>query len=202
MCQAGGGPGRPASVADALAMLDRALDALAGADASSLPTGVQADVLRALECAQSRQVAVRARVLSAFMAQDGCAADGQGTAKAWLRWQTRITRPAAAECCWCSTATSPTSRDTPTRQARSSGLARLLRPGTDRPKGPAAFRQGQPLHVSAGSSETLLTVADRYGNLPHAARPRPKGSCGASSAANGPRGSWPTRRSQAPATTP
>ncbi len=96
MCQAGGGPGRPAGVADALAMLDRALDVLAGVDAASLPTGVQADVLRALERAQSRQVAVRARVLSAFMAQDGCAADGQGTAKAWLRWQTRITRPAAA----------------------------------------------------------------------------------------------------------
>ena len=39
----------PATVGDALAMLDRALAALAGADAGSLPTAVQAEALRALE---------------------------------------------------------------------------------------------------------------------------------------------------------
>ncbi|MGE5134954.1 MAG: DUF222 domain-containing protein [Gemmatimonadota bacterium] len=82
-------------VAGALAMLDRALDALAGVDAASLPAAVRADALRALERAQSRQTAVQARVLSAFMHQDDCATDGQGSAKAWLRWQTRVTRPAA-----------------------------------------------------------------------------------------------------------
>ena len=96
MCQAGGGPEQPAGVTGALAMLDRALDALAGADAASLPTGVQADTLRALERAQSRHTAVRARILAAFVTQDGCTADGQGTAKAWLRWQTRVTSTAAA----------------------------------------------------------------------------------------------------------
>ena len=96
MCQSGGEPEQPAGVAGALAMLDRALDALADADAAALPTGVQADALRALERAQSRHTAVRARMLAAFIAQDGCTADGQGTAKAWLRWQTRVTRAAAA----------------------------------------------------------------------------------------------------------
>ncbi len=73
--------GQPAGVAGALAMLDRALGALAAADAASLPAGVQADVLRAPERAQSRQVAVRAQVLSAFMARGGCTADGQGTGR-------------------------------------------------------------------------------------------------------------------------
>jgi hypothetical protein len=92
MCQAASTPG----VGEALAMLDRALDALADADAASLPTQTQTDVLRALERAQSRHTAIRSRVLSAFVAQDGCQADGQGTARAWLRWQTRVTTPAAA----------------------------------------------------------------------------------------------------------
>ena len=87
---------QPLGAGEALAMLDHALDALASVDASALPTGLQAGTLRALERAQSRQVAVQARVLSAFIAQDGCAADGQGTAKAWLRWQTRVTTSAAA----------------------------------------------------------------------------------------------------------
>ena len=43
------GSGRPASVTEALAMLDRALDHLAAADAASLPGEIQADALRALE---------------------------------------------------------------------------------------------------------------------------------------------------------
>ena len=87
---------QPMGASEALVMLDRALDALASVDAASLPAGLQAGALRALERAHSRQVAVRARVLSAFTAQNGCAADGQGTAKAWLRWQTRVTTSAAA----------------------------------------------------------------------------------------------------------
>ena len=91
-----GEPQPPVGVDGALAMLDRALDVLAGADAGSLPVQVQAGILRALERVQSRHTAIRSRVLSAFMAQDGCAADGQGTAKTWLSWQTRVSRPAAA----------------------------------------------------------------------------------------------------------
>jgi hypothetical protein len=89
------GVGEP-GVGEALAMLDRALDVLAAADAGSLPVQVQADALRGLGRAAARQTAISSRVLSVFMAQDGCAADGQGTAKTWLRWQTRITAHAAA----------------------------------------------------------------------------------------------------------
>ncbi len=92
MCQAAGNPG----VDEALAMLDRALDALADADVASLTVDTQAAALRALERVQARQMAAQARVLSVFMAQGGAAADGHGTAKAWLRWQTQVTRAAAA----------------------------------------------------------------------------------------------------------
>ena len=88
MCEAQG----PVSVTDALAMLDRALGALAAADAASLPTAVQADALRALERAEARHTAARAQILAAFSAQDGYEDDGHGSARVWLSWQTRVTR--------------------------------------------------------------------------------------------------------------
>jgi hypothetical protein len=90
------GDGVPASVAEALQMLERALDFLNAADAASLPGQTQADALRGLERAEAKQTAARARLLSAFSAQGGFEADGQGSARTWLRWQTRITRGAAA----------------------------------------------------------------------------------------------------------
>ena len=86
----------PAGVTGALAMLDRALATLAAADAGSLPVGVQADALRALERAEARHTAARARFLAAFSAQEGYEDDGQGSARIWLKWQTRVTRGAAA----------------------------------------------------------------------------------------------------------
>ena len=85
----------PANVAEALSMLDRALGALATADAGSLPTPVQAQALRALERAEARHTVARARILAAFTAQDGYEDDGHGSARMWLRWQTRVTKAAA-----------------------------------------------------------------------------------------------------------
>jgi hypothetical protein len=86
----------PANVAEALSMLDRALGALATADAGSLPTPVQAQALRALERAEACHTAARAQFLAAFTAQDGHEDDGQGSARMWLQWQTRVTKAAAA----------------------------------------------------------------------------------------------------------
>jgi Domain of unknown function (DUF222) len=91
-----GGPQQPANVGEALVMLDRALDALNGSDAGSLPVAVQAQVLRALGTAEAKHTAARAHVLAAFTAQDGFEDDGQGSARMWLKWQTRITSGAAA----------------------------------------------------------------------------------------------------------
>jgi hypothetical protein len=87
---------QPSGVAAALAMLDRALDHLAAVDAASLPTAVQAEVLRALERAAAKHTATRARVLAAFAAQAGYEDDGHGSPRTWLKWQARVTSGAAA----------------------------------------------------------------------------------------------------------
>ena len=87
---------QPSSVSKALRMLDRCLDYLNAADAASLPSAVQAEALRALERAGAKRTAAQARVLAAFADQTAFEADGQGSAGAWLRWQTRVTKGAAA----------------------------------------------------------------------------------------------------------
>lgn len=64
---------------------------------SGWPEGVQADCLRVLAVAESRQAAVHARVLSAFSVPGGgLAGDGHGSARVWLTWQTQATGRAAA----------------------------------------------------------------------------------------------------------
>jgi len=88
--------GQPASVADALGMLDHALGYLVAADAAALPAAVQADVLLALAKAEARQTAAQGRVLAAFAAQGGYEDDGHGSARTWLRWRARVTSGAAA----------------------------------------------------------------------------------------------------------
>ena len=96
MCLPGQAPPVPATAADAAAMAQAALGWLASADPASLTTAEQADCLRALERAGSMHTAARARVLSAFTTQGGYEDDGHGTARTWLKWQTRITGGAAA----------------------------------------------------------------------------------------------------------
>src|SRR5580700_8152562 len=88
--------GPPVGLADALALLDRALDHLNAADAASLPASVQAEALRALGRAEAKHTAARARVLGAFTVQGGFEDDGHGTARTWLKSQTRVTYGAAA----------------------------------------------------------------------------------------------------------
>ena len=77
-------------------MAHAALAYLASADMASLPAAAQAECLRGLERAESLHTAARAGVLAAFMSCGGCEDDGQGSARAWLRWQTRVTSGAAA----------------------------------------------------------------------------------------------------------
>jgi Domain of unknown function (DUF222)/HNH endonuclease len=88
--------GAPSGVAEALSMLDRSLTYLATADTASLPVAAQAEALRSLERAEARHTAARSRVLGAFAGQGGFEDDGHGTARTWLKWQTRITTGAAA----------------------------------------------------------------------------------------------------------
>jgi Domain of unknown function (DUF222) len=86
----------PGSVSGALAMLDRALDYLNTADVASLPVDTQAQALRSLETAEAKHTTARAALLSAFTVGGGPEADGHGAARVWLRWQTRVTKGAAA----------------------------------------------------------------------------------------------------------
>src|SRR5712691_1580136 len=95
MCLRGQQP-VPASAADALAMTRAGLAWLAAAEATALTSGEQADCLRGLEQAVAMHTAARASVLRAFASAGGYEEDGQGSAKSWLRWQTRITSGAAA----------------------------------------------------------------------------------------------------------
>ena len=90
------GIGQPSTVAEALGMLHRALDHLNAADAGSLPASVQAEALRALERAGAKHTAARSRVLAAFAGQAAYEDDGQGSARAWLKWQAQVTTGAAA----------------------------------------------------------------------------------------------------------
>ena len=69
---------------------------LAAADATALTGAEQAECLRGLERAEAVHTAARASVLAAFRAGGGHEDDGHGSAKTWLRWQTRVTEGAAA----------------------------------------------------------------------------------------------------------
>jgi len=95
MCLAAQTPVAPATATQAVAMVQAGLGWLATADAASLPTAVQAETLRGLERAASLHTAARSRVLAAFWAQDGYQDDGHGSARTWLKWQTRVTGGAA-----------------------------------------------------------------------------------------------------------
>jgi hypothetical protein len=102
MCQ----PGQPdapsadaapfADAGQAVTALHQALTFLATTDMTTLTTAEQADCLRGLERADSVRVAAESAVLTAFTATQGYADDGHGSSRTWLRWQARITGPAAS----------------------------------------------------------------------------------------------------------
>ena len=96
MCQPTAAVTGPLTAAEALAFVRTGLDWLASADATDLTGTERSDVLRGLAQAESVHLAATARVLSAFDAAEDYTADGQGGPRAWLRWQTRVSRPSAA----------------------------------------------------------------------------------------------------------
>jgi len=86
----------PANAVEALAAVRAGLEYLATADPTELSSDEQADCIRGLAAAESIHVAASSRLLGAFDAANGCAAYGQLSSRQWLRWQTRVTRAAAA----------------------------------------------------------------------------------------------------------
>ena len=92
MCTAG----RIATAADAIAAVRDGLSWLAGLDMTTLTGEEHAEVLRALARAESQALAARSAALAAFESAGGYEADAAASARSWLRWQTRVTAPAAA----------------------------------------------------------------------------------------------------------
>jgi len=95
MCGPGQSPALPATAGEALVAISAGLRYLNQVDAAGLTSAEQADCLRGLAQAEATHTAARSRVLAAFSANAGYEDDGHGTAKTWLRWQTRITSSAA-----------------------------------------------------------------------------------------------------------
>src|ERR1700730_13573757 len=76
-------------------MLRAGMSYLAAADPTALAAQTQAECLQALEQLDSVQTAARARILAAFTAGRGYAADADYSPTSWLIHRTRITKGAA-----------------------------------------------------------------------------------------------------------
>jgi hypothetical protein len=87
----------PASAAEALEMLESAMEFLADADAADMPAEALADCLRGLERADAIEAAARGRFLEAFDAKNGHLADGRRNTRTWLVHCLRVTRGQAGE---------------------------------------------------------------------------------------------------------
>ena len=86
----------PASVSEAMEMVQAGLSYLAAADAAQLADEAQAECLGELERADAVVTAARASFLSVFTIGKGYSADADYSARAWLMHRTGITRGAAA----------------------------------------------------------------------------------------------------------
>ncbi len=86
----------PSTVSEALGAVRAGLAFLNQVPAAGLPGVVQADCLRELAKAESAYTAAHARMLGAFAASGAHEDDGQQCERAWLKWQTQITKGAAA----------------------------------------------------------------------------------------------------------
>ena len=85
----------PASTAEAVDMVRAGLSYLAAADPAVLAAQAQAECLQTLEQADAVATAARARILAAFTAGNGYAADADCSPASWLIYRTKVTRGAA-----------------------------------------------------------------------------------------------------------
>src|SRR5260370_29797359 len=82
----------PASMGEALGMLESAMEFLADTDAVQMPAEALAECLRALERADAVEAVARGRLLAAFDVKDAHLADRPRTAPTWLVHSPRGTR--------------------------------------------------------------------------------------------------------------
>jgi hypothetical protein len=91
----------PTSATEALEMVRAGMSYLAAADATQLPTVVQAQCLQELEQLDAIETAARASILGAFTAARGYCEDADYSPRSWLMHRTRITRATAnAHAAW------------------------------------------------------------------------------------------------------
>jgi hypothetical protein len=136
-----------------------------GTDVTAMPGEAQAECLRGLERVRSVWTAAHARVLGAFDAGLGYEADGQGSAKTWLRWQTQVTPAAAAGSAgWMRRLRAhPDIADALRHGAISASWAREICALTDKLPGPARANADRILlSAAAGGAELadLLALAE------------------------------------------
>src|SRR5438552_7544596 len=89
------GDALPGNAAEALRMLDAALDYINGPLSGELPAGEHAEALAALGRVSGKLGAARSRLLARFDATRGHDAEGYGSSAAWLTAMTGVTRKAA-----------------------------------------------------------------------------------------------------------
>jgi len=89
------GEALPGDAAEALRMLDAALDYLNGPLSGELPAGAHGEALLTLGQVSAKLAAARARVLSRFDASRGYGADGYGSSRSWLAARAGVTQKAA-----------------------------------------------------------------------------------------------------------
>jgi Domain of unknown function (DUF222)/HNH endonuclease len=161
-------PGEPgqrsatlASTGQALAALRDALTFLATTDATALTVAEQADCLRGLQRAESVRIAAQTAVLDAFADGCGYADDGQGSARSWLRWQTRITGSAAyVAMAWTRRlAEHPRLREALAASTISESWARQFSDWTDLLPASARSDADAILLAAAAAGATLLDLA-------------------------------------------
>jgi Domain of unknown function (DUF222)/HNH endonuclease len=87
----------PASTSEALGMLTSAMRYLATAEATQMPSEVQAQCLMTLERADAMGTAARASILGAFTASQGYCEDADYSPRSWLIHHTRVTKGTAAD---------------------------------------------------------------------------------------------------------
>jgi hypothetical protein len=85
----------PSNTAEAVGMVLTGLRYLAADDPTAMAAQAQAECLQALEQGDAMSTAARARILGAFTAGQGYAADGDYSPTSWLIYRTRVTKSAA-----------------------------------------------------------------------------------------------------------
>jgi Domain of unknown function (DUF222)/HNH endonuclease len=155
------GPPGPATAAQAAEMARAGLAWLASCPAGSLTSAEQADCLRALEAAETQLTAARTSVLAAFTVQAGYQDDGHGSARTWLKWQTRITGAAASAALgWVRRlAAHPAIRDALAAAELSCSWARLICGWTDTLPAGVRADADQILLVAAAAGAKLADLA-------------------------------------------